>query len=57
MVQPIINFKGTKELKQAIRIAAANDGCASSSEFIKNILTANDLVSKELKKLSKKVIK
>lgn len=57
MIQPIINFKGTKELKQAIRIAAASTGCASSSEFIKNILTENQLVSKELKKLSKKVVK
>ena len=53
----IINFKANNELKQAIRIAAATNGYASSSEFIKEILLENQSISKELKKLSKKVVK
>lgn len=55
MQDTIINFKGTAILKQAIRIAAATNGNANSSEFIKEILGQNSMVCAEVKKLSKKV--
>lgn len=50
----MINFKGTKDLKEAIRIAAFVSGCKNSSEFMRKIITKNTVVKKELEKLINK---
>lgn len=54
----IINAKGSKELKEAIRVVAFKQGHSNSSKTIVDILEANPSVArtlKEIKKSSKKV--
>lgn len=50
--EKIINIKGTKVLKEAIRVVAFNQGHSNSSKTITEILEANPLISKEVRKLS-----
>jgi len=54
--EKIINFKGTELLKEAIRIVAFNQGHSNSSRTLSEIVEGNILISKELKKLKKKVV-
>lgn len=49
----IINAKGTKQLKEAIRVVAFNQGHSNSSKTIVEILEANPAVSKALKELQR----
>lgn len=51
----IINFKETKEVKEAVRVAAFHGGYKNSSQLLAEIVKSNPLVNKELKKLKKKV--
>lgn len=52
----IINFKDTKELKDAVKIAAVKEGHANTSKFLSHIVRENTAVQKELKKTKKKVV-
>lgn len=54
MAEVIINFKGSEELKEAIRQAAFFAKHKNSSEFIRSILTKNTAVKKEFEKIIKK---
>jgi len=47
----IINFKGSEDLREAIRIAAFNTGKKNSSEFLRELVEENNDVKKEIKKL------
>lgn len=47
-----INFKGTPELKEAIRRAAFHGGYKNSSELMLKIITSNKLVKTELDKMA-----
>jgi hypothetical protein len=51
--EKIINFKGTPLLKEAIRIVAFNQGHSNSSKTLSEIIEANPLISKELRRLSR----
>jgi hypothetical protein len=55
MSKVIINAKGTKQLKEAIRVVAFNQGHSNSSKTIVEILESNPLISKELRRTKKKV--
>lgn len=51
----IINFKETKEVKEAIRVAAFHGGYKNSSQLLAHAVKSFPLISKELKKGKKKV--
>jgi hypothetical protein len=46
-----INFKGTPELKEAIRRAAFQGGFKNSSELMVKVISINKLVKTELEKM------
>jgi len=54
MEKVIINAKGNKSLKEAIRLASVMTGKKSSSAFIIELLEKNEHVQKALKTLEKK---
>lgn len=51
----IINAKGTKSLKEAIRIVAFNNYDSNSSRAMVDILKRDPRIAKELKKMEKKI--
>lgn len=51
----IINMKGTKQLKEAVRRAAFQAGYINSSQFMLAVLSENQYVKKEMKKVTKKI--
>ncbi len=53
----IINFKGTKELKEAVRQAAFYTGKKNSSDFVRSLVQACPDVQRYLKKAEKKIVK
>lgn len=50
----IINFKGYKNLKEAIRLAAFHTGHKNSSQFLLSIVGKNKAVFQHLTELNKK---
>jgi hypothetical protein len=54
----MINFRGSEQLAEAIRVVAFNQGHSKSSEAIRNALETNPEIAKELKKIKsrKKVV-
>ncbi|MBL7740287.1 MAG: hypothetical protein JNK14_13810 [Chitinophagaceae bacterium] len=50
----IINCKGSRVLKEAIRVVAFNQGHSNSSRTVVEILEANPLIAKEVKKMQQK---
>lgn len=55
MDKKIINFKADKAMREAIRKVSYDQGHSNKSRTIVDILEADPLISKELKKLRKKV--
>lgn len=56
-IKSLINFKDPGNYKEAILAAACAEGHGNISRFIKDSLAMNPVFVKELKKLSKKVVK
>lgn len=52
-----INFKGTPELKEAIRRAAFHGAYKNSSELMVKIISTNKLVKTELEKIEAEGLK
>lgn len=57
MSKVIINAKGSKELKEAIRVVAFKQGHSNSSRTVVEILEANPQVARVLKDLQRGVKK
>lgn len=53
MQKTIINAKGSRELKEAIRIVAFNEGHSNSSKTIVAVLEQDPAIKRELKKLQR----
>lgn len=53
--KPLINFKGSEELKEAIRVVAFNQGHSNNSKVIVAALESNELICKELKKVKQRI--
>lgn len=54
MAKVLIPFKGDKELKEAIRVVAFNQGHSNSSKTVQDVLEADPEIKKQLRKLKQR---